>query len=1008
MRQIIALAVTAATVFTAASPTFAQRRVPRPAVQQPSPANRDGNSIADFESIRAVTSGVGVVVEWTMNRENRVGIYQVYRSDSRGRVPVGSPVIGSAGKTRQDYMYGESYSAYDPEGTASSVYDIQAIGVTKGATANSPQFTPKFDRSASLMAATAEETASASAVNSTSETISPVAPQAQFAAPNLTVQQFVASQPGVKIGVKTDGLYRVTRAELDAAGLSGISGSANSANWRLFESGNEVPIIVGANDQYIEFYGRGLDTPESDTRMYYLIVDSVPGARIQTHTLNSAAGTPFAGNFRGIAQMKERTGYVDTIFNGPAENFFGAVISSSSTVNEKITLPSVDPAGPDAILTVTVQGFSNTAHDITVTVNGNAALPTHVTGQSLQLFSTSINVPASQLVSGVNTIGLKTTSSSDLGLFDNMKVSFTQLYQASGNALRIFTAGRRKVVLNGFSSPTLSTITIASGTQTLGAATTGTTTVASATPGVLRLSSPAYTGVAGGSFAARVTVTRVYGSSGTAGATLTLTDGTAVGGSSCGTGVDYVNPGPIALSLATGQISRDVDVTLCSGSGGKTFNVALSNPTGATLASTNVRVFDITADALQVLGGLQKTQAGNNNGVILPAYRAATLYALDEAYALQASSVAANTPSTLSSASNAADMLVISYSDPTFITAANTWANYRRSASGGSFNVKVIDVADIYDEYGYGVRSADSVNSFLKFAYQSWQTRPKYVLLIGDASFDGKNYFGKGDWNLVPTKIVQLVFQESGSDEALADFNGDGLAEIPIGRIPARDAATVTQLYNKMLAQESANGLSFARGAVFVNDMPIGYDFNQMNQTLRNEMTNVSTATFVSRGLTCSGCDPNTADPNAQQNVINALNTGPYIVNYAGHGAAGLWGASNFFQIATVSSLTNTNNQGIYTMLTCFNGYFLTTSDCLAETLLKSSGGGASLAWASTTETTPDIQLIMGQRFYHQLNAGIFKRVGDLILDAKTQIPGSSDVRYSWALLGDPATQIRQ
>jgi hypothetical protein len=49
----------------------------------------------------------------------------------------------------------------------------------------------------------------------------------------------------------------------------------------------------------------------------------------------------------------------------------------------------------------------------------------------------------------------------------------------------------------------------------------------------------------------------------------------------------------------------------------------------------------------------------------------------------------------------------------------------------------------------------------------------------------------------------------------------------------------------------------------------------------------------------------------------------------------------------------------------------------------------------------------MGNRFYNQLAVGNITRMGDLIRDAKSVLPGSSDVRYSWALLGDPMLKVR-
>ena len=95
-------------------------------------------------------------------------------------------------------------------------------------------------------------------------------------------------------------------------------------------------------------------------------------------------------------------------------------------------------------------------------------------------------------------------------------------------------------------------------------------------------------------------------------------------------------------------------------------------------------------------------------------------------------------------------------------------------------------------------------------------------------------------------------------------------------------------------------------------------------------------------------------------------------------------------------------------MLTCLNGYFFApVNDSLSEVLLKSQNGGAVVTWASTGLTTPDIQTIMGDRFYNQVNAGDIKRIGDLIRDAKAAIPFGTDVRFSWALLGDPMLKIR-
>ncbi len=94
-------------------------------------------------------------------------------------------------------------------------------------------------------------------------------------------------------------------------------------------------------------------------------------------------------------------------------------------------------------------------------------------------------------------------------------------------------------------------------------------------------------------------------------------------------------------------------------------------------------------------------------------------------------------------------------------------------------------------------------------------------------------------------------------------------------------------------------------------------------------------------------------------------------------------------------------------MLTCLNGYFVTSTDSLSEVLLKNPNGGAAADWASSGLTTPDVQEVMATRFYNQIGDGNSGRIGDLIKDAKTTINFGRDVRLSWVLLGDPAMKVK-
>lgn len=419
--------------------------------------------------------------------------------------------------------------------------------------------------------------------------------------------------------------------------------------------------------------------------------------------------------------------------------------------------------------------------------------------------------------------------------------------------------------------------------------------------------------------------------------------------------------------------------------------------------SPNIRVFETTNDAdLVQVTNLQIQQNGSQYSVNLLPHRGSVMYAVEDSAILQSPAVTVNNPSTLATTAHDANLVIIS--DAGFMTQAQAWASYRLAHEPTGFSVEVVDVADIFDEFNFGVLSSASIRDFLGYAKDNWHTPPQYVLLLGDATFDPRNYQGAGYNDLVPTKMVDTIFMETASDEALADFDGDGLAEMAIGRIPARTPDVVTNALAKVTRFETPAMQSFDRGFLCAYDEPRGWDFAAMCQELRDQLPASMPATMVDR-----------LAPNSQTTLINAItiNPGKYIVNYSGHGSAGVWFGPSFFSNANVvctpgpDCIANVDHESIFTLLTCLNGYFISSVDSLSETLLKAENRGAVAVWASTGETTPDVQRDMGVRFYNQLAAGSITRMGDLIRDAKLAIPYGRDVRLSWALIGDPMLKVR-
>ena len=829
------------------------------------------NAATRFANAHAVTDGNSVFLEWVMEREiNNVGFY-VYRSDYRGRQLISEFIGGSGLRVGAYPMHGEKYTFFDPEGDASSTYTIESLNIS-GKITSIDVFAPKFvDDLTDFAGASSQELADFSkskptvinnALHLTTELTQEV--NQNRVASDIDTHRWVVAQPGVRIGVRKEGMYRVTKAALETGGFN-VNSDPNF--WQLYVGGMEQALNIGPNSDYIEFYGKGVDTVESDTAIYYLVSGSSAGKRIQSRGARPSSGTVMAQSYEQTYTKKERTTYANDVLNGDAENYWGRGVGSL-TATVPFTLTGIDFQKPTATVDVKFQGFSFGPHSIRVVLNGNTLSPINANGRSP--FSGSYTVPTSFLLEGANSLQLTSTGpSGDFSLFDSVSVSFGRKHIADQNQLAFYTQNYRITKLQGF-------------------------------------------------------------------------------------------------------------------------------------ASQNLRVFDITAQGSPVLlTNLSVQQDGSAFGMNIPAGRGRLMYAIENSALLQAASITANDPSVLRAPTNAADLVIITYRD--WMTETENWANYRR---GQGYVVKVVEVSDIYDEFNYGVLSANSIEDFLFYAKNNWVNPPEYVLLLGDSTYDSRNYEGIGFFNYVPTRIVNTVYTETGSDDSLTDFNNDGLAEISIGRVPVRNGQSVINILAKVTSFEQSLSAPLDRGALFaydVFDAQNNYDFLQISTRIRNQLPASMPVTMIGRGETPPAPDT------PQTLLIKSMNTGKYIINYSGHGTIGSWAAPSFFFSGHVSQLTNVNSLSIFTMLTCLNGYFLTiNSRSLSETLIESTTGGAVAVWASTGLTTPDIQELMASRFYKQIGTGNLTRMGDLVKDAKATVPGGSDVRLSWALIGDPMLKVRE
>jgi hypothetical protein len=209
-----------------------------------------------------------------------------------------------------------------------------------------------------------------------------------------------------------------------------------------------------------------------------------------------------------------------------------------------------------------------------------------------------------------------------------------------------------------------------------------------------------------------------------------------------------------------------------------------------------ILVVDISnPEAVTLVPGTITEQAGSYSVTITPQGRGTrTLLALGSAQETQPVSITANHTSSWHARQAGFDMVMISHAN--FAQSLGPLATLRQ---GQGHAVAVIDVEDLYDEFNYGEKSPYALKGFLSTAKAQWQPRPRFVLLAGDATFDPRNYLGAGNFDFVPTYLVDTALLETASDDWFADFSGQGIAQMAIGRLPVRTTQEAAALVSKIV-----------------------------------------------------------------------------------------------------------------------------------------------------------------------------------------------------------------
>jgi Peptidase family C25 len=156
---------------------------------------------------------------------------------------------------------------------------------------------------------------------------------------------------------------------------------------------------------------------------------------------------------------------------------------------------------------------------------------------------------------------------------------------------------------------------------------------------------------------------------------------------------------------------------------------------------------------------------------------------------------------------NQGDYLIISnpklYNDGSGVNQVEQYRLYRSSTTGGGFNVKIYNVQELLDQFGFGIKNnAMGIKNFLRFTRNVFAVKPSNCLIIGKGvAFNEYRAIESNpqieQLNLVPS------YGYPASDMLLASDEGNVVPKIAIGRLSVINGTEIKDYLDKVKQYES-------------------------------------------------------------------------------------------------------------------------------------------------------------------------------------------------------------
>lgn len=315
---------------------------------------------------------------------------------------------------------------------------------------------------------------------------------------------------------------------------------------------------------------------------------------------------------------------------------------------------------------------------------------------------------------------------------------------------------------------------------------------------------------------------------------------------------------------------------------------------------------------------------------------------------------------------------------PLFASAAQELVDFHKTHSGISANLVTTD--QIYNEFSSGMQDITAIRNFMRYLYEnsSSSMRPKYLMLMGDASYDYKDIAIEDNQNFVPS------FQSEESYNPVATFCSDDYfgmvddsvdiydykasVDIAVGRFPAKTATEVSNYVKKVKhyvnSSESEavencsttkavkttygpwkNQMLFAADDGNVDD---NYSNSHLHQTelIVGSIEDIDSTYNFNKvyfdAYTKTAGAGGGSYPEVEREINDRIQNGSLLVSYIGHGGGAGWADERVLETDDINAWNNWDALPVFLTATCeFSRYDNPAKLSAGEQVILNPNGGA-------------------------------------------------------------------